>query len=181
MIPATCMFAKKSFVKSGWKWEFPQCPPYSATLLSQNSASPHGCPQFPFVPDMETPCFVPILWTLSNIKGSYSEVVMYPMRSSIALHHSFEVSRRHLIKWLLLSNTRRLVTSRDMWLPGNCDFHGNLTSWEMWQLWKYYFCRKCDFPRNVNSQAWTTASRTETLLAKISKSEMLRDIKQWLE
>ena len=30
-------------------------------------------------------------------------------------------------------------------------------------------------------KAWTTAYRTETLLAKISKSEMVRDIKKRLE
>ena len=52
----------------------------------------------------------------------------------------------HLIKWLLLSNTRRLVTSRLLWLPWKFDILGNVTTLKILLLQEMWLPEKCEFP-----------------------------------
>ena len=53
----------------------------------------------------------------------------FSFSSSSSISH-YQISAT-LIKWLMRSDTRRHVTSREMWFPGNCNFPGNMTSRKM--------------------------------------------------
>ena len=93
-----------------------------------------------------------------------------------------------LIKLLLLIDTRRLENSRDMWLPGNCDFLGNVTSRKLWLPRKYdfrgnlttwevqnhYFAGKCGFFGNLTSRELLIPRKYD-----FTKCEFLENVNSW--
>ena len=44
------------------------------------------------------------------------------------------------------------MISQKLWLPGKHNFHGNLTTWEIWHSWNYYFAGNCESLGNLTSR-----------------------------